>query len=332
MKRRTFIKLSAISAAGMVLPIQLEADAAAPQLKPNTLVTPDGEFYVLQIGDPAVLDGATWRMAITGLMQKPMPPLKIEDITAMEAVTAMRTLKCIGDPIGTEQMSNAVWKGIRLRDLLEKVGPKPEAKVVVFRCADGYHTAIPLEAAMREETLLAYEMNDKPLPTEHGFPLRLLNPGHYGTKNPKWIINIQLAAAHESYWEQRGWDPIARVKLATMIGTPAEGEAIPGGNVYTVSGAAFDAGNHGGIKKVEVSIDYGQTWQEAEIWAKDTPLSWVLWRWQWQVPADAAPVEIYARATGHSGITQDEIGIEADPVGATGYHTIDAEIVKAEQG
>ena len=328
MKRRTFIKLSAISAAGMVLPLQLEGEQGAiPLLKPSTLITPNADFYILQIGDPAELDGATWRMAITGLIQKSMPPLRLEDITAMESVTAMRTLKCIGDPIGTEQMSNAEWKGVRLRDLLEEVAPKPEVKVVVFRCADGYHTAIPLEKAMREETLLAYEMNGEPLPTEHGFPVRLLNPGHYGTKNPKWIVNIQLAKEHESYWEKLGWDPIANVKLATMIGTPNEGEKIPGGKVYTVSGAAFDAGNHGGIKKVEVSIDWGQTWEEAEIWAKDTPLAWVLWKWDWQVPEKAEPVEIYARATTYSGVTQDEIGIEVEPVGATGYHMIDAAIV-----
>ena len=330
MKRRKFIKLSAISAAGMVLPLRLEADAeAVPHLKPRTLITPNADFYILQIGDPVELDAATWRLPITGLTEKRIPPLRLQDITAMESVTAMRTLKCIGDPIGTEQMSNAVWKGIRLRELLEKVGPKPEAKVVVFRCADSYHTAIPLEKAMREDTLLAYEMNGVPLPTEHGFPVRLLNPGHYGTKNPKWIMNIQLAKEHESYWEKRGWDPIANVKLATMIGTPSESEEIPGGKIYTVSGAAFDAGNHGGIKKVEVSIDYGETWETAEIWAQDTSLAWVLWKWEWQVPEKAEPVEIYARATGHSGLTQDEIGIEADPVGATGYHIIDASVVVA---
>ena len=328
MKRRRFIKLSAISAAGMVLPLQLEGQMEAmPSLKPSTLITSNADFYILQIGDPAVLDTASWRMVITGLIDKPMPPLRLEDITAMESVTAMRTLKCIGDPIGTEQMSNAVWKGVRLRDLLEKVGPKPDVKVVVFRCADGYHTAIPLEEAMEDETLLAFEMNGVPLPTEHGFPIRLLNPGNYGTKNPKWIVNIQLAAEHESYWEKRGWDPIAQVKLATMIGTPGEGEEITGGKVYTVSGAAFDAGNHGGIKKVEVSIDYGQTWEEAEIWAKDSPLAWVLWKWDWQVPEKVEPVEIYARATANSGVVQDEIGIEVEPVGATGYHMIDAAIV-----
>ena len=330
MKRRTFIKLSAISAAGMVLPLQLEGHAAAkPLLKPKTLITPNADFYILQIGNPVALDAKTWRMAITGLVEKRMQhPLRLADITAMEAVKAMRTLKCIGDPIGTEQMSNANWKGVRLRDLLEKVVPKPEAKVVVFVCADGYHTAIPLEDAMHEDTLLAYEMNGVPLPTEHGFPIRLLNPGHYGTKNPKWIVNIQLAAEHESYWEKRGWDPIANVKLATMIGTPSDGEEITGGKVYTVSGAAFDAGNHGGIKKVEVSVDYGQTWEAAEIWAQDTPLSWVLWKWDWHVPEEEDPVEIYARATANDGLTQDEIGIEADPVGATAYHMIDARIIE----
>ena len=327
MKRRKFIKLSVISAAGLVLPVQLEGQAdAEPLLKPGTFVTPNADFYVLQIGNPAVLDANTWRMAVIGLVEK-RQVLGLADITAMESVTATRTLKCIGDPIGTEQMSNAEWKGVRLRDLLEKVGPKPEAKVVVFRCADDYHTAIPLADAMREETILAYEMNGEPLPTEHGFPVRLLNPGHYGTKNPKWIINIQLEKAHESYWEKRGWDPIANVKLATMIGTPSGGEEIPGGKIYTVSGAAFDAGNHGGIKKVEVSIDYGQTWEEAEIWAKDTQFAWVLWKWEWQVPEKVEPVEIYARATGNSGVTQDEIGIEVEPVGATGYHMIDAAVV-----
>ena len=208
-------------------------------LKPRTFVTPNADFYILQIGDPAVLDGNNWRMGVGGLIEKRMQLLQLKDITVMESVTVTRTLKCIGDPIGTEQMSNAEWKGVRLRDLLEKVGPKPEAKVVVFRCADGYHTAIPLEDAMREETILAYEMNGVPLPTEHGYPVRLLNPGHYGTKNPKWIMSIQLAEEHESYWEKRGWDPIANVKLATVIGTPSEAEEITGGKVYTVSGAGI---------------------------------------------------------------------------------------------
>ena len=198
----------------------------------------------------------------------------------------------------------------------------------MFQCADGYHTAIPLEDAIHEDTIIAYEMNGEPLPTDHGFPVRLLNPGHYGTKNPKWIVNIQLAVEHQSYWEKRGWDPIANVKLATVIGTPSPEEELIAGKKFTVSGAAFDAGHHGGIKNVEVSVDYGETWIEAKIWAKDTPLAWVLWQWDWQVPKKAGPVEIYARATTNSGVTQDEIGLKKKPVDILGYHTVDAKIVE----
>ncbi|MDE0086476.1 MAG: molybdopterin-dependent oxidoreductase [Candidatus Poribacteria bacterium] len=331
MKRRTFIKLSVISAAGMVLPLQLEAQADdVPVLKPRTLITPNEEFYILQIKEPAVINAANWRLGISGLVKNRIAPLRLEDIKAMESVETMRTLKCIGDPIGTEQMGNAMWKGARLRDLLQKVGVKDDAKVVVFRCADGYHTAIPLEDAMHEGTILAYEMNGKPLPTDHGFPVRLLNPGHYGTKNPKWIVSIQLAKEHESYWEKRGWDPVANVKLATVIGTPSGEEEIVAGSTYIVSGAAFDAGHHGGIKMVEVSVDYGETWEEAKIWAKDTPLAWVLWKWKWHVPKKKGPVEIYARATTNSGVTQDEIGIPVEPVEVLGYHTVDAKIVESK--
>ena len=312
----------------MVLPLQLESQNDEELLlKPRTLITPNEEFYILQIGEPVKIEAANWRLMISGLVKNHILPLQLKDIKAMESVKTMRTLKCIGDPLGTEQMGNAKWKGTRLRDLLKKTGVKDNAKVVVFWCADGYHTAIPLEDAMHENTLLAYEMNGKPLPTDHGFPVRLLNPGHYGTKNPKWIVNIQLAEKHESYWEKQGWDPVANVKLATVIGTPSAEEEIIAGSTYIVSGAAFDAGHHGGIKKVEVSIDYGETWQEAEIWAKDTPLAWVLWKWKWQVPKKKGPIEIYARATTNSGVTQDEIEIKVQPVNAIGYHTVDAKIV-----
>jgi len=329
MKRRNFIKLSAMSAAGMVLPIKLQAQEDNVRLlKPRTFKTPNDEFYILQIGDPAKIDVNNWRLVITGLAEKPITSFLYEEITAMDSVVTMRTLKCIGDPIGTEQMGNAEWKGVRLQELIKKAGVKDKAKVVVFQCADGYHTAIPLEDAMHEDTILAYEMNGEPLPKEHGFPVRLLNPGHYGTKNPKWIVNIQLAAEHQSYWEKRGWDPVANVKLATVIGTPSLDEELLAGQNYTVSGAAFDAGHHGGIKKVEVSVDYGQTWTEAQIWAKDTPLAWVLWKWDWQIPKKTGPVEIYARATTNSGITQDEIGLKKTPVDILGYHTVDTKIIE----
>ena len=108
-----------------------------------------------------------------------------------------------------------------------------------------------------------------------------------------------MAEKHESYWEKRGWDPVANVKAATVIGTPSQEEEILAGSSYVVSGAAFDAGHHGGIK------------------------------WNWKVQKKKGPFEIYARATTNSGVTQDETGIKIKPVDVLGYHTVDVEIVDA---
>ena len=338
MNRRKFIQVAAVSVGGLTLPLRsLHAENDIPKeiLKPTSMITPNDKFYILQIGKVPVLKVEHWGLAITGLVERPIR-LSYEDITGMESVTTMRTLKCIGDPIGEEQMGNAMWTGVPLRNILDKAGIKAETKVVVFRCADNYHTAVPIDRALREEVLLAYKMNGELLPTEHGFPVRLLNPGHYGTKNPKWIMNITLAKSHVGYWEERGWDPVARVKLATVVGRPSNDETIQAGGTYTISGAAFDSGNHGGIARVEVSIDDGITtsvddvniWEATEIWGSDSPLTWYLWKYEWKVPDNPGEVEIYARAIANDGLTQKETGFDADPAGAVGYHFVRAEIVK----
>lgn len=331
MKRRKFVKILAVSTAGVTLPIRhFEAMGITQSvLKPGAMITSNADFYKLQIGSPPELkaDSKSWLLLVTGLVEK-NHLFTYEDITGYPSITAMRTLKCIGDPIGTTQMSNAEWTGVPLRVLLQKAGIKPEAKVVVFRCADSYHTAIPIADAMREDTLLAYKMNGVSLPKEHGFPIRLLNPGHYGTKNPKWIVTIELAKKHEGYWEQRGWDPVASVKLATMIGTPGEGSTIKAGETYTISGAAFDSGNHRGIKSVEVSLDEGQTWNTAEIWASDSPLAWTLWKYTWHAPKEEGTVNVYARATANDGLIQKATGYDAEPAGVVGYHTVETTVAK----
>ncbi|MDE0042258.1 MAG: molybdopterin-dependent oxidoreductase [Candidatus Poribacteria bacterium] len=331
MERRRFVKILAISTAGATLPIRhLEAAGITePVLKPGTMITSIPDFYKLQIENVPTINAAPshWKLLVTGLVEKNQL-FTYEDITSMPSITAMRTLKCIGDSFGTTQMSNAEWTGVPLRVFLEKAGIKPEAKVVVFRCRDSYHTAIPIADAMREETLLAYKMNGVDLPKEQIFKKNLLNPGHYGTKNPKWIITIQLAKKHEGYWEKWGWDPVASVKLVTMIGTPGEDSTIKAGETYTISGAAFDSGNHGGIKSVEVSLDEGKTWKTAEIWASDSPLAWTLWKYTWQAPDEEGLVNVYARATANDGLMQKATGFDAAPAGAVSYHTVEAKVAK----
>ena len=327
MKRRKFVKIIGVTTAGIVMPVRYINAEGLPEfdLNPATMITENDAFYILQIDKAPEIKVDHWQMAVTGLVTKPVF-LNYQQLLKMEPVTTQRTLKCIGDPIGTEQMNNAEWTGVPLRDVLEDSGIKPKAKVVVFRCADGYHTAVPLARAMRKEVLLAYKMNGEDLPVEHGYPVRLLNPGHYGVKNPKWIMNVMLAEKHVGYWEAQGGDPIARVKLATVIRSPENGTEIKAGSVCTVSGAAFDSGNHGGIKSVEVSVDGGTNWEPAEIWAKDSPLTWYLWKYTWQVAEQPGEIEICARSTANNGTIQEVNGFDAENGGATGYHTIDAEI------
>ena len=111
MNRRKFIRVAAVSVGGLTLPLRSlhpENDIPKEILKPASMITPNDKFYVLQIGEVPTLKAEHWRMGVVGLVEKPTI-LNYEDITGMESLTTMRTLKCIGDPIGEEQMSNAMW-------------------------------------------------------------------------------------------------------------------------------------------------------------------------------------------------------------------------------
>ena len=326
--RREFIQIVSLTTAGITVPIRyLEAENEPPSVvEPDTFITDNDEFYILQIGEPKDIDVKHWQLSITGLVEKPTF-YRYDQIRQMKSVTTKRTLKCIGDPIGLDQMSNAECTGIPLRNLVKPAKIKSQAKQFVFQCADGYHARVPVERAMRETVLLAYQMNGEDLPVEHGYPVRLLNPGHYGVKNPKWILNIMLVKKHVDYWEKQGWDPVARVKLATVIRLPDGELPLNSEQKITISGAAFDSGNYGGIQAVEVSTDGGKNWQLADIWAKESPLTWYLWRFDYQVPSGMEHLEICARAIANDGTIQGVNGIENDQKGGmVGYHVINAPV------
>ncbi len=339
MDRRTFLRVSAISAAGIWLPVKDgkgDTDGGqAPQadvqvregVKPSSWITPNDEFYVQDIteGEHPSVDVAKWQLIVNGLVKKPKL-MRFDDILAMPPVMTERTLACIGDPVGGEQISNAMWKGIRVSDLLADTQMRDVAKRVVFKSADGYTTGIPVADALHEDAVLAYEMNGEPLPRAHGFPLRFLNPGKYGQKCPKWIIGVELVAReYLGYWETKGWDDTAAVRMATRINQPEAGDALPAG-AYRISGSAFDGGNHGGIERVEVSTDGGETWKDANIWASGHIRSWYLWEYEWAVPEGAQTAKVLARSVGADGDVQTSRPEDGKPRGATGYHTLEVDI------
>jgi DMSO/TMAO reductase YedYZ molybdopterin-dependent catalytic subunit len=291
-------------------------DGVFPNLEGLALeVTPTADFYQVSknIVDPEV-DVRSWSLEIDGLVDRPMR-LSYADLKAMETIEQYATLECISNPVGGDLIGNARWKGVRLRTVLEQAGVQPTVRDVVLRAADDYSDSIPLDRALRDGTLLVYEMNDAPLTPTHGFPVRLLVPGIYGMKNVKWITRIELVDYdYKGYWQQRGWDDRAEYKTMSRIDTP-HGSASRAG--ATIAGIAF-AGDRG-ISQVEVSTDGGATWAPAEIKAPLSPYSWVLWQHRW-TPSRAGKVDVQVRATDGRGDTQTAKRAEPIPDGASGYH------------
>jgi len=327
MNRRDFIKITTISVAGVLLPIEYIRAASGKKepLKPPNLITPNEEFFRLDLGKMPVLDLKYWRLAITGHVER-VTVLSYDDILKMKAVMEICILTCIDDEAGGKHVGNAKWTGVLMREVLNKAGVKKGVKRVIFRGADGYNTSIPIKDALHKNALLAYKMNGETLPKKHGYPLRFLSPRHYGMKNPKWLVNIELTSkAHKGFWEKQGWDDKALIKIKSGIGKPANKEVIES-KEYTISGYAFDGGNHGGIAKVEVSTDEGKTWNDAEIWASDSPLAWSLWKYTWQVPSNDKQLFIIARAIAKDNTIQGEITAGGMLSGASGLHTVEVTV------
>lgn len=279
-------------------------------------VTPTEDFYVVSKNpfDPQV-DTARWKLEVTGLVENPLM-LSYEDLKSLPVVEQYATLQCIDNKVGGDLIGNALWRGVRLRDVLERAGLKDGVIDIALRASDDYRDSIPLERALADGTILAYEMNGAPLTEAHGYPLRLIVPGIYGMKNVKWIKRIEpINFDLKGYWQARGWDDRAEYKTMSRIDLPdrdAEGAT-------TIAGLAF-AGDRG-ISGVEVSTDGGKTWMPAEIKPALSQYSWVLWHKEW-TPEREGDFSIVVRATDGGGVTQTERRSPVAPDGASGRHTI----------
>lgn len=284
-------------------------------------ITPNDRFYVVtkNIIDPHI-DRGIWRLDVTGEVERPHT-YRFEELATLSSVAQLQTLECISNSVGGGLMSNAVWKGVPLRALLESARPKPGVKQVAFHAADGYVHAVSLGKAMEPTTLVAYEMNGVPLPDRHGYPARVLVPGTYGEVSVKWVDRIELVAEPvEGYYERQGWRPWF-VHTTSRFDRPTVGQSfsLARDPMIELGGVAF-AGDRG-IATVEVSVDERRTWVEATIDYQESPLSWSLWTYRWQ-PAGPGDYTLAVRATDGTGALQDSTRRGVAPSGATGLHTI----------
>jgi DMSO/TMAO reductase YedYZ molybdopterin-dependent catalytic subunit len=340
-----------------VLPASQSGSAPAgfqnPVLSPllQYEVTPTELFYRIDIS-PIVptVNAETWKLSVKGLVDNPVE-ITYEELKAMPSVEQFSTLGCVSNKVGGDLISNAIWKGVPLRNLLEQAKIRRGAEYIVFRCFDGYDVGIPLEKGLEDGTILAYDMNRATLTPAHGFPVRAIVPNIYGMMNAKWITEIEIVDyVYEGFWQRKGWSNTARINTLSSIVIPGSapirtrfrgflptGSNLAGtsnstsssssssssssGRTTTVGGIAF-AGTRG-ISKVQVSLDNGLTWKDASIKEPLSPYSWVMWAAELSIPTEQKKeYKLTVRATDKTGNVQTSAIREPFPDGSTGYQMI----------
>ncbi len=307
-----FALRSIFRGASSVSPTQVTSNAG--QLPSE--ITPNDQFYEVSknIVNPRV-DVANWKLEIAGEVDNPYT-LTYDELVALPWEERYVTLTCISNPVGGNLISNALWRGVPLKLLMERAQLLPTAQRLSFWAADGYVDSLRVERALRDNVMVAYRMNGDPLPNDHGFPARLIAPGLYGMENVKWLTRIATAQDDfRGYWQRRGWADTAVINTMSRVDVPSDSAAIPIGETM-VGGVAF-AGDRS-VSKVEFSTDGGGTWQPATLRPALSPYTWVLWTGAWTPAAGRHTLAV--RATDGTGQPQVFQVQDSLPDGATGYH------------
>jgi DMSO/TMAO reductase YedYZ molybdopterin-dependent catalytic subunit len=279
----------------------------------DTEITDVNDFYVVSknLGGDPVVDAASWRLNL------PTRSLTYSQLLALPAQQLELTLECISNDIGGTLISNGVWKGPRVADVLALTSVPADAVWMLIESADGYTESFRLQE-LTADHLLATHLNGAPLTDPHGFPARFIFPGHYGMKQPKWVTRIRFSTSDQSgYWENNGWDERAIVKTMSRIDRPADNAAISAGSVM-FAGIAFAGARR--ISGVELSWDRGTTWHAAELQPEFSPYAWRFWQLTASLAAGQYLVSV--RARDGEGTLQSSTPAPTLPNGADGYHTI----------
>jgi sulfite oxidase len=304
-------------------------------------VTATDAFYVRGHGAVPEVDAGEWRLRVRGLVERELDLslTTLREAFVERAVTA--TLQCAGNrraglmavrdipgeaPWGPGATGTAVWAGVALADVLGLARPLRAAAHVAFVGADvcpeatpaqRFGGSVPLDKACRPEVLLARAMNGAPLPPVHGGPLRVVVPGYIGARSVKWLERIEVRATPwEGYFQHVAYRllpadatpgpgagmALGLVALNADVLSPADGQTVAAGAVE-VRGYAF-AGGERHVARVDVSLDHGATWSQAEL--LDDLGRWAWRHWRTTVQLTPGEHDILVRAWDSSAATQPE--------------------------
>ena len=313
-------------------------DPKRPMLKWEDLrdwITPPDDFFDVSHYGTQKVSADEWRLGIEGLVEKPAS-LSLDAIKSRPSRQVIATLECSGNGAGPNFMGaigNARWTGASLPDLLKDAGVKPEAIEVAFWGADqgkekiqdaeykqNFARALPIAEAMKEDVILAYEMNGRPLSSGHGFPLRLIVPGWYGIAWVKWLSRIELrdrrlmnrfmARDYVTIRGERHGDTIewketsvGPMNVKSLVGRVTR---LKDGTIH-ITGAAW---GQDPITSVELKIDDGP-WIQAHLDRQhDAPYAWTFWSHDWKEPKRGEHV-LVSRAIDAKGHVQPAVDDDA---------------------
>jgi DMSO/TMAO reductase YedYZ molybdopterin-dependent catalytic subunit len=260
-----------------------------------------------------------WTLRITGMVDHPIE-LSFDDLLRLPLIEHDMTLVCVSNAVGGPYAGNARWLGVSLPALLRKAGIRRGADQVLSTGTDGMTISTAVESILDgRQALIAVGMNGQPLPTEHGFPARMLVPGLYGyVSATKWVTALEVTtfASRQAYWTQRGYARQAPIRTESRIDVPKPLAQVPAGRI-AMAGVAWAP--HRGISRVQVNVD-GGPWRTATLAAADGTDTWRQWVWAW----DAAPGlhTLQVRGTDGTGAVQTESQAGVFPSGATGWDSV----------
>ncbi|PJF40361.1 MAG: hypothetical protein CUN54_05525 [Phototrophicales bacterium] len=265
-------------------PQQQHAKTTAPQ----EYYTPSSRFFHQQIRHIPSIDLAHWSLTISNYPNS--VTFTYEMLRQLPAEEIISVIACAGNDPQRKFVGNARWRGIQIGCLFDQMNSPSTPQYAQFYSADGYITSLPTDAL--SQAVLAYEMNGEVLLPEHGFPLRLTVPNHYGYKMPKWIGRIELTDEPiASTWEQQSPTENSLLQLDAAIRTPRNRQIIQ--DDVLIAGIAYSAGK---IKAVELSINGGDWMPVPSIYQEQ--YGWAQWQIVWR-PSTPGDYRITVRA--HDG-------------------------------
>ena len=294
-------------------------------------LTPEHALFTLCHLGVAQLDAQTWRLRVDGMVRRPLE-LSLADLRALPRTEFEAIHQCQGSPMDphtpTRRIANVRWSGVRLESVLEAAQPLPGARFAWCHGADhgalgpahcdAYVKDLPLERIARD-VLLATALNGAPLSAEHGYPVRVVVPGFYGTNSVKWVTRIELAEARApGLFTTRFYNdpvigddgretgervPVWAIAPESVIVSPAPDDTLRAGNEATVWGRAWA---DEGVARAEVSMDGGVTWQPADLQAR-AGHRWQRFSLRWR-PSTPGEFTLMSRAFDPAGRGQPPAG------------------------